>query len=334
MVILTALAAPAVANAAEQPVQLSAKPIGQPGQYFDLILAPGQTQDFTIALGNHGTKPIVARTYAADAYTIINGGFAAELRDGTATGTTTWLEYPTRVLTLQPDRATLQTFSVTVPKDTPPGEYIAAVILENDAPITGTGSVALDQIVRQAVAVAVRVPGPLTAGLAIAAASHKLAAERSVIAVDVSNTGTMRLTPGAKIVLHDDTGKIVSRATVPMDSFYAGTDTKVEITLASALQPGSYSVDLTLDDNQRDAHAAAVGLPLTVLAPVAAPDAKPSVGRQVIDVLQAKPGHFPIWAALLTALGIALAGTALAVAHRRRARSLRYPATHRRQGGS
>jgi len=49
----------------------------------------------------------------------------------------------------------------------PAGEYIASVILENDEPVKGKGSIALDQVVRQAVAVAVA--GTLQPGLAIGA---------------------------------------------------------------------------------------------------------------------------------------------------------------------
>ena len=301
---------PAHAQAAEQPVKLSAKVIGQPGQYFDLTLEPGQTRQLQIALGNHGKTTIAARTYAADVYTIINGGFGAALRDHTSTaGTTTWLDYPNQLLTLEPDRASVQPLSVTVPPGTPPGEYIASVILENDAPVKGSGSVALDQVVRQAVAVAIQVPGPLLPGLAIGAASHTIVAERSVVAVDVSNTGNRRLTPAAAITVRDRDRTVVSSATVPMDSFYAGTTTKVEITLATALNPGDYTVDLKLDDDTRDAHAVANGLPLTVVEVVERAAASPiDVGQQVIDVLQGGSGQQTLWVVGVVALVLVLAG--------------------------
>lgn len=317
-------AAPSSAQAAdEQPVRLSAKPVDQPGQYFDLTLSPGESRPLEIALGNHGDEPITARTYAANAYTIYNGGFGAALRDTEATGTTTWLDYPSEVRTLQPDRAAVRTFTVTVPQDAPAGEYLTSIVLENDAPIEGEGSVAIDQIVRQVVAVAVRVPGPLVPGLTITSGGHTVVAERSVVAVDVANTGNMRVTPSAELVLHDVTGAVVSRATVPMDSFYAGTDTKVEVTLEKVLQPGRYTVDLTLDDDERDAHAEARGLAVTVLAPGKDAGAEPaSVGRQVAEVLQSSPEHLPMMAGVLVALGLALAtGVALLAARRRRARS-------------
>ena len=322
------LVAAAPVHAAEQPVQLSAKPVNQPGQYFDLTLRPGQTRQLQIALGNHGTSTIAARTYAADVYTIINGGFGARLRDDTPGGTTAWLDYPSQVLTLLPGRATVRTFTVTVPSGTPAGEYITSLILENNAPIKGEGSVRLDQVVRQAVAVAVRVPGPLHPGLTIGHATHKLSAGRSVIGVEVSNTGNMRLTPSARLVLHDHSGAVVSRAKVAMDSFYAKTATKVEITLATALDPGKYTVDLSLDDPDRDAHATAEGLRLTVAVPEGSDDAAPPVSTQVIDVLQGESGPVRVWAFALFVLAVCLVATLITV---RRMRGRRQPATRGRR---
>ncbi len=312
---LAGMIVPAHAQATEQPVQLSAKVVDQPGEYFDLTVEPGQTRQLQIALGNHGETAIAARTYAADVYTIINGGFGAALRDTAVAGTTTWLDYPTQTLTLEPDRATVQPLSVTVPPGTAPGEYIASVVLENDAPVKGNGSVALDQVVRQAVAVAIRVPGPLVAGLAIGTASHGVVAGRSVVAVDVTNTGNSRLTPAAKMTVRDSKGVTVSSTTVPMDSFYAGTATKAEITLATTLAPGDYTVDLGLDDDGRDAHATATGLPLTVVEVVEqAADTPTEVGRQVVDVIQKRSGQLPLWAVAAVALALLLAGL-LAIKH-------------------
>jgi hypothetical protein len=318
LVSLGAALMPAAAQAAEPRVQLSAKPVGRSGQYFNLTLKPGQTVHLRIALGNNGKKPIAARTYASDAYTIINGGFGAELRNGAASATTTWIDYHTRVLTLRPDKPRVLSFAVTVPKGTRAGEYLTSLILENNVSIKGTGSVALNQVVRQAIAVAVRVPGPLRAGLAIGAATHKVTAQRSVVAIEASNTGNRRLTPKAKLVLHDDSGAVVSRASVPMGSFYAHTTTRVEVTLATALDPGKYTVDLDLDDKARDGHASARSIPLTVVKPAVVVDEKGAVRNQVVDVLQARTGNFPVWAIAFVVLVFVLVGAGLLMARRRR----------------
>jgi len=310
----------AVAVEPNSPVQLSATPVGQRGQFFDLTLSPGETRELSIALSNIGETPIAARTYAANVYTIINGGFGAELRDGTPTGTTTWLDYPTQVLTLEPGAATRRAFSVTMPRDAAAGEYVTSIILENESAIPGDsgGSVAINQIVRQAVAVSIRVPGAVLPGLAIGAASHKLAAGRSVLAVAVSNTGGLRLTPTAAIVVHDAAGGVVSHATVPMDSFYADTSSSVEISLPKALLPGSYTLDLTLDDATHAAHAEARALPVQVITAPAASNVAPAVPRprRLVEVLQGSPDRFPFLAVGLIAACLLIGGAIVISAHR------------------
>jgi hypothetical protein len=89
---IAALAGPLTAAAADdgkQPVNLSLKPVDQPGSYFSLTIDPGQSRQLKVELGNHGAEAIAARTYAADAYSLIGGGFGAKDRDSTPTGTTT-----------------------------------------------------------------------------------------------------------------------------------------------------------------------------------------------------------------------------------------------------
>jgi hypothetical protein len=51
-----------------------------------------------------------------------------------------------------------------------------------------------------------------------------------------------------------------------MDSFYARTDTRIEIPLASLLLPGTYTIRLTLDDSAEGARAYEAAIPLIVVA--------------------------------------------------------------------
>ncbi len=328
LLVSLAGAAPAAADG-EQPVQLRAHPADQSGPYFDLTLQPGESRRVALVLANNGPEPVRARTYASDGYTIVNGGFGAELRDGTPSGTTGWLTYPTQLLTLGPGDSVERPVVVTVPADAAPGEYLTSVVLENEDPVRGTGSVALDQVVRQAVAVAVRVPGPVTTGLSIGTAGHTDIAGRSVVAVDVANTGTVRLTPVANLVVSDADGAVVSRADVRMDSFYAGTSTKVEITLATGLEEGVYSVDVLLRDAARGAAAEASALAFSVENEPASAAAAASPGQQVVDVLRATAERSPVLAsvALLVVFVLLVIGGAVRLL-RRSPRHGRHAARH------
>jgi hypothetical protein len=325
--LAVATAGTAATGGSAQPVQLSIKPVGSPGQYFDLEIRPGQQRRLTVALGNNGPVRVRALTYPADVYSIVNGGFGAALRGSLVSGSTSWLSYPTGELTLNPGRAAVREFTLTIPPGTPSGEYVTSIVLENAVPLHGTGTVALDQIIRQAVAVAIRVPGPLRPSLGIGAASHKVAAARSVVAVGVTNTGNQMLKPAAALTIHDHGGTLVAHATVPMDSFYAGTTTKVEITLEEQLSPGRYSADLVLKDAETGAQATARDLPFMV-APPASQTGPNGVSQQVFDVLQS-PGRGLGLPAVLAAVALLAITVVLVRRRRRRARPSLRPGRRR-----
>ena len=101
---------------------------------------------------------------------------------------------------------------------------------------------AVDQVVRQAIAVAITVHGPTAPALEINEAHHALAAGNSVVAVRVANTGNFRLQPTGEVVVTDSEGREASQTTVAMDSVYAGTVTNVEAPQQRLLGPGRYSV--------------------------------------------------------------------------------------------
>jgi hypothetical protein len=248
-------------------------------------------------------------------YTIINGGFGGLLRDEPPSGMTTWLDYPTETIPLDPGERVRRSFTIHVPKDAAPGEHISSLVLENDAPIRGTGSVALDQVVRQAVAVVVTIPGRRLPVLEIGAASHVVVAGRSVVSIAVANAGNVRLKPAIGFTLVDATGVVVSRAQLQMDTFYSWTATTIEVPLAALLLPGTYLVHLTLDDADQGAQADRDGIAFVVAEPEAGAIAE-GAGSGLTGVDQtARPGLDgpPIWVvALLTAL--VAAGMAVGVA--------------------
>ena len=283
-----------VASAAE-PIKLGITPVGADGGYFALTMAPGETRELTVQLANVGSETVRTRTYPADVYTIINGGFGAKLADEPVSGTTTWVSYVAETLDFQPHTDTDRTFSVTVPADARPGEYITSLLIQNADPVAGTtqegsGSIAFQQVVRQAISIAVTVPGPRTPALLFGGATHRTIADTSSVAVAVQNTGNVRLTPSGEFVLSDATGTEVSRFPVSMDSFYAGTATFVEVPFGQRLNPGEYTASLALADEAEHLSVASVALPFSV--PNADPDARPvavGVGSRAASVDQASP---------------------------------------------
>lgn len=265
--VLALFGATVMARAQEQPVMLGIQPVGVTGPYFALTLAPGETRELTVELANFGTAKVRARTYAADAYTIINGGFGARLDGEPTSGTTRWLDYTVDTLELAPRTGVQRTFKVSVPADTKPGEYISSLVIQSaDSQPTGSTGVAIRQVLRQAIAVAIRVPGPQTPSLVLGDATYRTIAGSSMVAVVVKNTGNIHLKPSGEFVLHDPKGAEISRYPIAMDTVYAGTSTFIEVPFSGRLNPGKYTVALTLTDSKQQAQVDNQAIPLIVPA--------------------------------------------------------------------
>ena len=306
---ILALAGPAGAMADSGQIRLGLTPVGQPGAYFDLTMAPGQTRTLAVDVANDGDAALAVRTYAADVYTIVDGGFGARLRGAEPSGTTTWLSYPTGVLQLSAGHVVRRTFTVHVPPRTPAGQFITSLIVENDQPLEAQGAVNLDQFVRQALAVVISVPGPRLAGLTVGLASAAISAGKSVVSVGVSNSGNTRLAPLASFVLDDPSGVEIARTSIQMGTFYAGTTSTIEAPLTELLAPGTYLVHLALADPNQRVQADSGSLVLVIGEPPASGPGQVA-GQPAAPLVAAPAGDqpsLPLWPiplALLLLVGL------------------------------
>ncbi len=245
------------------PVALGMIAVGQSGGFFDLTVKPGASVELSVQVVNAGSVAIDARSYAADAYTIVNGGFGARTADQPRTGTTTWLRYPTVTSSLGGGSAMTRDFSLTVPLGTLPGQYITSLVVENAVPAPSPTSEQLRETIRTAVAVSIRVPGHLHPSLAFAKAENSITAHGSAISVAITNSGNERLTPAGWLIIRD-AGGAVWRELLSMDSFYALTTTSVETKVPDAVPDGHYTVEVSLRDPDTHAGATTAGVPLVL----------------------------------------------------------------------
>jgi hypothetical protein len=252
--VICLAAAPLVA-AGDAP-RLGLTPVGQEGTFFDLTLEPGDHLQIEVEAANFGHERTRARTYAADVYSIVNGGFGAELRGQQSAEPTTWLSYPTQEITLKPQQALSVPFEVDVPFDTPPGQYITALVIESKEDLQSTGVLALNQVNRSAIAVAIDVPGPHEPRLSIGSLQHKTVAGHSILTFAVSNPGNVHLWPEGRLVLREKGGSRIVALAVVMDAVYAGKATVLETPLSWGLAPGEYCAELSLSDPATGAHDA------------------------------------------------------------------------------
>lgn len=280
--LLLGLATAAPASAADAP-SISIAPVGITGAYFTVPLAPGGSGQITVELANKGDGPAEARTYAADAYTRANGGFAARPADAAAGAVTSWLAYPSDTIRLAGGERVRRTVTVSVPTDAAPGEHVTSLIVEhppqpgaanastNDT--GGGGGITLAQSTRQALPVVIDVAGPHTPKLAIGAAAHVFAGPRSVVSVAVTNPGNVRIHPRGRFVITAPDGREAYAGDVKMDTVFPGDATTIEANLTATLTPGHYPVTVELTD---DLGVSAAGNNLFIDVPAPDPEVVPA----------------------------------------------------------
>jgi hypothetical protein len=262
------------AGASGAPASIYISPVGTGAAYFTVTIPDGGSRRLTVALSNPGTSVAQAEVYAANVYTIVNGGFAARLAGQPETGVTTWLDYPAHSLSIAPGRTQEQSFTVSVPANAPPGEHVTTLVVQQESQTRTTGAVNLAQVNRQALPIVIDVPGPLSPGLALRAVAPANFGGRTVVGVGVTNTGNLRLHPDATLVVTNSQGRRVGALAVKMGTVYPGDSTTAEGTLASALPPGHYTVTADLSDSHPGVVAQSDDFSIHVSAPphyVAAP---------------------------------------------------------------
>ncbi|MEO8538840.1 MAG: hypothetical protein ABI577_03800 [bacterium] len=272
----------------ESTINLGITPLEYDGDYWNLTMAAGESRTLKVEVSNRADAGVAVRTYATDVYTIVNGGFGARLDGEPVTGVTTWLAYPGQTLTLEGGTALTRSFSVLVPMNTAPGEYITSLVAQNAEPtMGGPGGLSIRQVQRSVIAVVITVPGPRKPSLAIGPFSHKYLATNSVVLAQVSNTGNVRLKPAGELVVSRLDGLELARAPFTMDTFFAGDTTDIEIPFAQPLAPGNYVVALTL--NFESGTASEVSGRLTVPEPTAAEAAGAPTGSAPLPAINQPP---------------------------------------------
>jgi hypothetical protein len=258
--------------------------------YFDLALEPGQSATVTVRIANVGQETYSLATYAADVYTRVNGGSESRLKDEPISGTTEWLEYPSETFDLQPGQEIFRDIVVTVPEGTPPGEYTSSIVIQNRDPIEGAseGGVGMLQVIRQAIAVAVTVPGPAEPALEITSATYSLAPAYASVLVSVENSGNIRLNPTARMVLTGANGEEITSGVIEMETFFPGTEANLEFALVRTLDPGEYHVEVTLTDTEHEVSAGPTDLLMTIEEPEGTPVAQTSINIASVGITEGR----------------------------------------------
>ncbi|MGH2558947.1 MAG: hypothetical protein ACRDJH_07775 [Thermomicrobiales bacterium] len=224
------------------------------GDFFEPAIDAGNSEDLVVVLANTGNVAFEGRTYATNAYSGENGGFAVAETGAAPEGVTTWLDYPEELYTIAPGKGIERTFRVAVPEGTEPGQYITALVLENAEALAVEGSENFEQLVRFAVPVFITVPGPIEPEFEVGEITLITEEINALIYVEIVNTGNVRVRPEGTVTVSDAGGEQLFNAPVSMGSVYARDSTSLVVGLPP-LPFGKYQITVDLADPETGATA-------------------------------------------------------------------------------
>lgn len=239
---------PAVATpAAGGSLPYGIQPADSTISFFEFEAEPADVVELPVLLYNNDELPIEIRTYAADGYTLVNGGFDARLDGQPVTETASWIEYEAENIIIEGGDTIERLARLTVPADAAPGEYFAALVVQNASPIQ-TGNI--EQVIRQLIAVVVVIPGSETVAIEVGDASFRQLTDYFSVLVEVTNSGSIRVRPSGELAVYDAADTLMLTAPVTMGLVLPGDTTSVEIALPQVLPVGEYIVEILLGDEE------------------------------------------------------------------------------------
>lgn len=201
---MPSVSAVAVAASAVFAVHPAPAPAAGSG-HFSYRLAPGQEATGTLVVSNLTRQPLRLALFGADLIPLgSSGGFTVAQLGRTMHGVGAWIRVAPSV-TVAPLAEAAVPFSVEVPEATPPGDYGGAVVAQNTprtgaVPGGGAGAGIAVQT-REALEVAVRVPGATVLGVRLGPLVSHTSGSHVLLSAVLRNSGTERFRYQGRVLL-------------------------------------------------------------------------------------------------------------------------------------
>ncbi len=262
---------------------------GVDGDYFTLTAKAGTNNKLVVVLQNVDDEALSLRTFASDVLPVVNGGFAVTSEATPPTGTATWLDYPAETFDFASGEGVERTFTVTIPEDAAPGQYIAGLTLETAEPLEVEGTNLLQQVIQKSIAVFILVPGPEQPEFSLSDPEFVADPSAPRVEVQVVNSGNVLVKPAGELTLTNDSGKAVFSAPIQMGSVYAGMTVLLSVALAPSVPDGDYQMSVDLKDEETGVSAELPSQTITVSHEIEAPAQFTLAGSVTLMPDAAKP---------------------------------------------
>lgn len=290
------------------------------GNFYQFPANPGDTvtQNFRVVNTNDHSVSVVIEP--VDAVTGALTGVQISRPGSAKTRTSRWIVVSSPQVTLTPKQARDVPFTVHVPPDTAPGQYLAAVSAsvplsaeESKAtnPPPGQAGFSMGVRFQRGIAVEIDVPGPRGPNLKVDGATPKATPNGVQLGIHIANAGNA-FAHGTGVIRVADTNTDYS---FKIDTFVSHTAIVYPMDWTKTVVPGSHhvEVDLTYEDGRRTSWSGTVDI---------AGAAQSELEKQLANVTLRGHGS-GVSLLLIIAVALFVVLVAAAVVMRRRSRGLR-----------
>ena len=238
--------------------------------YFIFNAASGLTIQSEVRIVNAGTAAGTVWLYPVDMATGQTSGTVFRLRDDPRQAVGTWVALGAQELTLQPGEGPIVPFTVTIPPETGPGQYVGGLIAEDVQLKGGAGTrtgpgAGMQVAVRNRVGLAIQVnlPGPTVEQIDVTGISPVGKDGYQKLLVGLRNSGTVMLKPTGVLQVANAQGQVVQDLKLKLDTFLPQTAIDYPVLVEDkALGAGDYQASLVLNygDNQETRYSGAFAI--------------------------------------------------------------------------
>ena len=175
---------------------------------------PGAIVADSLVISNHDAQPLELDVYAADGFTTTSGQLDLVTKDTASVALGAWVVAESSHVTIAAGASVDVPFTLTVPADATPGDYVGGIVTSLSTPSEEQG-ISVDR--RLGIRIHLRVSGELTPALAIedlkvaySGTLNPLGSGDATISYTVHNTGNVRLAAGARVSLSGPFGLALS----------------------------------------------------------------------------------------------------------------------------
>lgn len=197
--------------------------------FFHISLYPGAALEATAIVTNHTETAVTLLNYPVDATSTPQGAFALANQDEPRPGVGGWVQLANDHITLAANSELRVPFRISVPAETPPGDYAGGLIIQSPpvqgktSTVEGNTAVRLDVIQRQGVRIYLNVAGTAVSTLKHGGLSWEKTGDTVTFALPLDNTGNTILHPSGTLDV----------------SSWVGANTQLKFDTPEGMLPGS-----------------------------------------------------------------------------------------------